>query len=271
MTCRVDTASYSGAVEASYCIARDLFGCVLDGWLDETIEVRFNGISRKSYHAPRGDTAHNVLLLPRERRLMTASRGSAAARFFLCEVDHGAFSRVLGDSLRNFEFEPHFGASRMQSAVIRQLASLCYEPSDVPLAYMEALGTILLVDLFRGFGGARLLPMPPRAKTGAERFKPVIDYIESSLEQELSLYDLASMIGLSVFHFARAFKSVYGVAPYRYILQRRILRAKTLLRTTDDTVTAIAFDVGFSSKSRFTQHFAKLTGSTPTEYRALTR
>lgn len=96
----------------------------------------------------------------------------------------------------------------------------------------------------------------------------MIDYIESSLEQNLSLYDLASLIGLSVFHFARAFKSTYGVAPYQYILQRRIMRAKWLLRTTDDTVTAIALQVGFSSQSRFTQIFAQLAGSTPTAYRS---
>jgi AraC-like DNA-binding protein len=265
MTCRLDTASYSGAFEMTTCQARDVFGCVIDGWLDDTIEVRFNGSSGKSH---RSDIAHCVLL-PREQRLVTASRGSAAARFFWCEIDHGAFSRVFGDSLRDFEFEPHFGASPMRAELVRQLASLCYEPSDAPLAYIEALGTILLVDLFRGFRGAGWLPTPPGAMIGAKRFKPVIDYIESSLEQELSLYDLASIVGLSVFHFARAFKSTYGVAPYRYIVQRRITRAKTLLSTTDDTVTAIAFHVGFSSKSRFTQLFAKLTGSTPTQYRSL--
>jgi AraC-like DNA-binding protein len=269
MTCRVDTASWSGTLETTICLPKDLFACVLDGWIDETIEVRFNETSCKNYQHS-GDSTHCVLV-PREVRQETASRGSAATRFFLCEVDHEAFRRVFGDSLRDFEFEPHYGASPIRPEIVRQLASLCYEPSDMPLAYGEALGTILLVDLFRGFAGPGPLPMPPRAKTGTERFKPLIDYIESSLEQELSLSDLASICGLSVYHFARAFKSTYGVAPYRYILQRRVMRAKTLLRTTDDTVTDIAFHVGFSTQSRFSQIFAQLTGSTPTEYRSLSR
>jgi AraC-like DNA-binding protein len=269
MTCRVESASYSGTHETDICLGSDLFGCALEGWLDETIEVRFNGSSRKRYHL--SGSADCVLVLPREQRLVTASRGRAAARYFSCEVEHGAFSRIFGDSLRHFEFEPHHGAGPMPSEFVRRLASLCYGPSDMPLAYLEALGTILLVDLFRGFRGADTWPMPARATTGAERFKPVIDYIESSLEQDLSLYDLASLVGLSVFHFARAFKSTFGVAPYRYILQRRIVRAKSLLRTTDGTVTAIALQVGFSSQSRFTQVFAQLTGSTPTGYRSPTR
>jgi AraC family transcriptional regulator len=240
---------------------------VLDGWLDEAVELRFDGVRRKAYH--RTDSAH-CFLLPRGQRLAKSRRGGIEARYFLCEVDHEAFSRVFGDSLRDFEFEPHYGESPMRRDIVRELASLCYEPQDVPLTYVEALGTILLVDLFRGFG-AGPLPMPSRARLGAERFKPVLDYIESALEQEISLFDLASIIGLSVFHFARGFKSTYGVAPYRYILQRRVMRAKTLLRTTDDTVTAIAFHVGFSSQSRFSQIFSQLTGSTPTAYRSLIR
>jgi hypothetical protein len=218
MTCRVDTASYAGTAEATVCLTRHFFACVLDGWLDETIEVRFDRTSCKSYHNT--DSAHCVLL-PRQQRQVASQRGSAETRYFLCEVDHAAFSRAFGDSLPRFEFQPHYGANPMRPELIRQLGSLCCEPTDLPFTYLEALGTIFLVDLLRSFGCPRSLPMEPRAKTGVERFKLVIDYIESSLAQDLSLHELASIARLSVFHFAREFKSRYGVAPYRYIMQRR--------------------------------------------------
>jgi AraC family transcriptional regulator len=79
---------------------------------------------------------------------------------------------------------------------------------------------------------------------------------------------LASLAGLSVTHFAHAFKGTYGVPPYRYILERRIMRAKVLLCTTNETIATIAARVGFPSQSRFSQVFSRTTGATPSNYRS---
>lgn len=55
---------------------------------------------------------------------------------------------------------------------------------------------------------------------------------------------LASVRGVSAAHFARSFRQAFGVPPRRYLLSRRIERAKILLRDTDLKVTAIAFCTG---------------------------
>ncbi len=99
------------------------------------------------------------------------------------------------------------------------------------------------------------------------RFQVVVDFVEESLDIDLGLFELASLVGLSIPHFSHTFKAAYGVAPYRYILQRRTKRAQTLLRTTDDTVATISERVGFSSQSRFAQHFVRYYGITPSAYR----
>ena len=103
------------------------------------------------------------------------------------------------------------------------------------------------------------------------RFAAVLNYVEGHLEEELNLTDLASLVSLSITHFAHQFRIVYGMAPYRYIMLRRIERAKKLLRTTQSTITSIACEVGFSSQSRFTDAFARLVGCTPSTYRASLR
>jgi AraC family transcriptional regulator len=103
---------------------------------------------------------------------------------------------------------------------------------------------------------------------GSARFKSVIAFVEDALDREIDVNEMASIAGLSTTHFSHAFKTTYGVSPYRYILQRRIRRAGTLLRTTNDTIAAIAASVGFSSQSHFSQAFARLVGSAPSAYRS---
>ncbi len=112
--------------------------------------------------------------------------------------------------------------------------------------------------------------MPPGLSidVGLSRFTPVMEFIEESLDRDVGLFELASLVGLSTTRFSHAFKAAYGVAPYRYILQRRVERAKRLLRITKDSVTTIASRVGFASQSRFARTFATATGMTPSAYRS---
>jgi AraC family transcriptional regulator len=129
------------------------------------------------------------------------------------------------------------------------------------------LASTLVVELFRA---SATKPIPPEltAGVGSLRFKVVLDFIEQYLDRDIGLSELASLVGLSVTRFSHAFKTVQGVSPHRYISQRRIKRAQTLLRTTDDTVATIGARVGFSSQSRFSRVFTSLVGSAPSTCRS---
>jgi len=84
----------------------------------------------------------------------------------------------------------------------------------------------------------------------------------------LKIADLAAIVPLSEFYFARSFKAATGESPYRYLIQRRIERAKVFLSVTQLSVAEISDRVGFSSQSQFTTQFRKLMGTTPRSYRA---
>lgn len=114
---------------------------------------------------------------------------------------------------------------------------------------------------------SHLTVFPPLGDRARSRFAAATDYVEQNLDREIALSELASSVALSVSHFAHAFKAQYGVSPYRYIIERRIERAKGLLRTTDHTIASIAQRVGFSSQAHFGEHFAKVAGVTPSAYR----
>lgn len=78
---------------------------------------------------------------------------------------------------------------------------------------------------------------------------------------------LACVSGASASHFARAFKAAFGLPPHRYLLTRRIERAKALLRDTDLPIIDIAFQTGWDSLGTFGRIFRDITGHSPTELR----
>jgi AraC-like DNA-binding protein len=99
------------------------------------------------------------------------------------------------------------------------------------------------------------------------KLKYIKDYIEDNLAEELAIANLAALVPMSQFHFARAFKTLVGEPPHRYILQRRIERAKVLLKVTRLSSAEIAYQVGFSNPSHLSAQFRKLLGVTPKQFR----
>lgn len=93
------------------------------------------------------------------------------------------------------------------------------------------------------------------------------EYIESHIEENVSLEALASTARLSVHHFARAFKQTIGVPPHEYLLRQRVERAQKMLTQTDLPLSEIALSVGFSDHSHFARHFRRLMGMTPSAAR----
>ena len=106
-------------------------------------------------------------------------------------------------------------------------------------------------------GAAVLLPHLRRAH----------DHIDRHYAAALDLGQLASVAGVSKFHFTRSFEAAYGVTPIRYLTRRRIERAQDLLRGANLTVTEVCVLVGFTSLGSFSSLFTRLVGETPTAYR----
>jgi len=94
------------------------------------------------------------------------------------------------------------------------------------------------------------------------------DRMDAACEEDWPVERLAGVSGVSEAHFARSFKQAFGVPPHRYLLTRRIERAKALLRDTDQPVIDIAFLTGWSSLGTFGRVFRDVTGESPSELRA---
>lgn len=94
------------------------------------------------------------------------------------------------------------------------------------------------------------------------------DRMDAASHEEWPVERLASVSGVSEAHFARSFKEAFGVPPHRYLLTRRIERAKALLRDTDTPIIDIALETGWQSLGTFGRVFRDVTGESPSELRA---
>ena len=105
----------------------------------------------------------------------------------------------------------------------------------------------------------------------ASPLERVREYVDRHYAKPLTVERLASLAGLSTFHFIRVFRTSTGRTPHQYLRARRIERACELLVTTPMPVTEICDAVGFQSLGSFSALFRRLTGETPAAYRAARR
>jgi AraC family transcriptional regulator len=97
--------------------------------------------------------------------------------------------------------------------------------------------------------------------------KTVCDFMNANLGEDISLVDIAKLVGISQEHFCRAFRKSVGFPPYRWLQKRRIAHAQMLLSDRDLSLTDVAQRVGYTGQSAFGVAFRKETGMTPSQFR----
>lgn len=148
--------------------------------------------------------------------------------------------------------------------VISKLASI-YEVFSSGSLVREPLLSKYLTDILT----AVLLSTPSDARENAHinMSEKITAYISEHFAEKLTVEQLASLAGLSNYHFIRTFKKQTGFTPYGYILNTRMNTARYLLKNSNLSVKDICFSAGFSSESIFCSAFKRAEGMTPAQYR----
>ncbi|MFM0726167.1 AraC family transcriptional regulator [Paraburkholderia strydomiana] len=139
-------------------------------------------------------------------------------------------------------------------------AELEADDASDPL-YAESLCTAMVVRLI---GGAPTLDDRRRTLAPGTAAR-VIEFIDAHLDQRLTLSELAALADLSVPHFKVLFRETLGMPVHRYVVQRRVERAKTLLLQGKLNASQIALDTGFAHQSHMAHWMGRLLGVTPRE------
>jgi len=91
--------------------------------------------------------------------------------------------------------------------------------------------------------------------------------IDDCYDLPLDLTEISKQACLSRYHFLRLFRDAFETTPHQYLIQRRIEKAKELLRLRNLSVTDVCFEVGFQSLGSFSSLFRRCVGAAPAKYR----
>ncbi len=185
-------------------------------------------------------------------------------------LDPNLISRVAQDSSLSSNIEIEYRAIFADPTILHLAQLFKSEILNGGIAgklYTESLANVLAVHLLRNYSGSLVKPALQDEPLDALKLNQLKEFIEEHLSEDLSIANMAAVVHMSPFHFARAFKAATGQPPHRYVTQRRMEQAKILLSVTRLPVAEVANRVGFSNQSHFSAQFRRATGTTPKGYR----
>lgn len=214
----------------------------------------------------RRDLAHKLTFIPSGCAFSGWMKPLASLQATLFYIDSSLLAVEPADGA-SFEIRPRlFFDDDALWQTVRKLKPLIQGRGPRDRLYADALGAVLAQEIVRLDNGAPALP-PMRGGLATWQQKRIVEFIEEHLADDFPLAALASLVQLSTYHFARAFKHSFGIPPHRYHTNRRIERARTLLADPRTSVADVALEVGFSGASAFAATFRRTTGQTPTDFR----
>jgi AraC family transcriptional regulator len=149
----------------------------------------------------------------------------------------------------------------------QRLAARLRAPIPGSRLFAETLVTQIAIKLLWNYSSLPGGHQTPEEKLADPRLRRVIDYLQSSFAEEISLDGLALVAGLSPNYFLHAFKQTTGRTPHRYLTELRIAKACELLHNPYSSIADISLAVGFSSQSHLTTVFRRFMKTTPAAYR----
>jgi AraC family transcriptional regulator len=182
---------------------------------------------------------------------------------------------LLADTAQQADLQP-LGADRIANALTydpvlhaigRDIASEIIEGRPGSQLQLDAFGTMIAVHLLRRATPHHASESSARGGLARWQVKRAMACIRNRLEENVTLASLAQEVGLSQYHFARAFKQSTGSSPHHYLLHCRLERAKELLAHTDVSVAEIAARVGYSEATQLSRLFQTALATSPTAYR----
>lgn len=173
------------------------------------------------------------------------------------EADGGAHTVRFND--------PLYSPDEMICQIGRQMLSIIDQDGPFVKDIADGLCHALIAYILRRYvmGTGQMTA----AVSSRAQMRRVLDMVAANLAREISLEQMAEAAGMSPFHFSREFRKSVGTSPHRYIVERRIDRAKKLLGEHNLSILEISLDCGFKDASHFSRVFRSLVGMTPRDYR----
>ncbi len=201
------------------------------------------------------------------------SRPDYAEQVALCVLRHDAERGIIISSRA-------VGASVAANRVPGVRAALCSDPHSAHIgAKIEGMNVLVLAlhalqeeraqEVVEAYLTATLAPIEVVGGLPPRRLQRVFAHIRDNVARDLSVNELATVVGMSQYYFSKLFKMSTGITPHQYVMRQRVERAQEHLRESRTPLAEIATQVGFETQSHFTSVFRRLVGTTPKHYREM--
>ena len=229
-------------------------------------EGRMTSLETDFDNGPRSDVLPEIggiWLVPAGRRYTALARGNTAG-FIEMQFPahlHGSPGADLRPVIA--------GTDPFVAQAGERLVSLIDAEDDLGQMLAENLADVLRMHLLHEYALgdtiSEQIGLPTRFSLREQAL--LHSFIEDHLSESLSLELMAALVERSIHNFLIAFRAAFGSTPIQYVIERRLIRVRAMLRGTSMTITEIALAAGFASHSHLTATFRKHMGASPTEWR----
>ena len=142
------------------------------------------------------------------------------------------------------------------------LASL-EQPHDASKIFLDHILHALNSHIVCSYSGVTISAPKFRGGLSSLQMRRATELLEAHLDGDIALQQVAEACELSVSHFARAFKQTFRTPPYRWLIERRVDRARDLMTNSRLPLADIAARCGFADQSALNRSFKRIHGVTP--------
>ena len=137
------------------------------------------------------------------------------------------------------------------------------QPHHAPKIFLDHVLQAMNCHFFCSYSGVRISAPQFRSGLSSLQIRRATELLEAHLDANIALQQVAEACGLSVSHFARAFKKTFRRPPYKWLVERRVERARDLMTNSRLPLIDIATQCGFADQSALIRTFKRLHGVTP--------
>ena len=161
-----------------------------------------------------------------------------------------------------------FGTT-LQYGSLTQIAELIMQEMQTKGAfYIEKIRGLLLSLIFEIARISKDEDEPDvKYRTGVNQIQNALKYVETHYADPIRIEQLAKECHISETHFRRLFSEYIDMTPIEYVNMVRVLRACDILRSTNDSMSTVALNCGFSTVSTFDRNFKQVLGVTPYQWK----
>jgi AraC-like DNA-binding protein len=209
-------------------------------------------------------------------RMKLASEYAGAFHYLSCYLPRQSLNHVSDDAgaprIQDLRYRPGVGFSDpvLLHLLLSVRPALTVDPNEVSTLYADHVALALVTHLASAYGEMRP-PRPSRGGLTRKQERRAKELLDARLDGAVALAELANACELSVRHFSRAFRQSTGQSPHRWLLERRLDKARALLEGSALSLHDVASACGFASQSHFTRLFTRAMGISPGAWRRTRR